>query len=63
MIDITKNKFSKYFLFGSLYISEGIEFSLATLIVTFYLADKGLPTELITAVAAAALIPWFLKFF
>jgi len=62
MIDITQRSYLKYLLFGSLYVSEGIEFSLATLIVTFYLHDKGLPIPVITAVTAAALIPWSLKF-
>jgi PAT family beta-lactamase induction signal transducer AmpG len=63
MINITKRSYLKYLLFGSLYVSEGIEFSLATLIVSFYLHDKGIPIQVITAVAAAALIPWSLKFF
>jgi len=63
MIDISKSSYLKYLLFGSLYVSEGIEFSLATLIVSFYLSDKGIPVPVITAVAAAALIPWTLKFF
>jgi PAT family beta-lactamase induction signal transducer AmpG len=62
MIDISKNSNMKYLLFGTLYFSEGIELTLATLIVSFYLSDKGLPVPVITAVAAAALIPWSLKF-
>ena len=63
MIDIARRNYLKYLLFGSLYVSEGIEFSLATLIVSFYLYDKGIPIQVITVVAAAALIPWSLKFF
>lgn len=63
MIDITKRSGLKYLLFGSIYIAEGIEFALATLIVSFYLSDKGIPIPIVTAIAAGSLIPWTLKFF
>ena len=62
MIDINQHRYLKYLFFGSLYVSEGIEFSLATLIVSFYLSDKGIPISTVTFVAAASMIPWTLKF-
>jgi len=63
MIDIKNRSGLKYLLFGSIYVSEGITFALATLIVSFYLADKGVPVPIVTAIAAGSLLPWTLKFF
>jgi MFS family permease len=63
MIDIGNRSYLKYLLFGSLYIAEGIIFALATLIITYYLSDKGISIPIVTTIAAASLIPWTLKFF
>lgn len=63
MIDISKRSNLKYLFFGSLYVAEGIEFALATIIVSFYLNDKGIPVPIVTAIAAGSLFPWTLKFF
>ena len=41
MIDISKKSWHKYFLFGSLYFTEGIQASLAMVIIPIYLLDKG----------------------
>jgi PAT family beta-lactamase induction signal transducer AmpG len=63
MIDITNRSGLKYLLFGSLYVAEGIEFALATLIISYYLSDKGIPVPIVTAIAAGSLLPWTMKFF
>jgi len=63
MIDITKHSFLKYFLFGSLYFSEGIELALATVIIPVYLhVEKGLSIPLTTLIAGLVMFPWMLKF-
>jgi PAT family beta-lactamase induction signal transducer AmpG len=63
MIDITKHSFLKYFLFGSLYFSEGIEIALATVIIPIYLhVEKGLSIPLTTLIAGLVMFPWMLKF-
>jgi len=62
MINITKyNKF-KYFLFGNLYFSEGLQITLAAVIVPIYLLDKGISIPIATLVAGLAAAPWYLKF-
>jgi len=63
MIDITKHSFLKYFLFGSLYFSEGIEIAFATIIIPIYLhVEKGLSLPLTTFIAGLVMVPWILKF-
>ena len=52
----------KYFLFGSLYFSEGLQLTLATVIVPLYLLDKGVSMPLATLVAGVTAAPWYLKF-
>ena len=41
MIDISQKSGHKYFLFGSLYFAEGLQQSLAMVIIPIYLVDKG----------------------
>jgi len=62
MIDISKKSWHKYFLFGSLYFAEGLQSSLATIIIPIYLLDKGFSLPLVTLVAGVAMAPWYLKF-
>jgi len=62
MIDISKKSGNKYFLFGSLYFSEGLLFALATVIIPVYLLDKGFSMPVATLVAGIAGAPWYLKF-
>ena len=62
MIDITKSSFLKYFLFASLYFTEGLQYIIASLILPIYLVDKGIPISLVTVIAAVYLIPMTIKF-
>ena len=62
MINITKRSYLKYFLFGNLYFSEGLQITLATVIVPIYLLDKGISIPVATLVAGLAAAPWYLKF-
>lgn len=62
MINITKKSYSKYFLFGSLYFTEGIGYIIATLILPIYLADKGIPLAQVTMLAAIYMTPMTIKF-
>ena len=62
MIDISQKSYLKYFLFGSLYFTEGIKYIIATLILPIYLAEKGIPLEHLTILAAIYLIPMTIKF-
>ena len=62
MIDISKKSWLKYFLFGSLYFSEGLQWSLTTVIIPIYLLDKGFSLPLATLVAGVGGAPWYLKF-
>lgn len=62
MIDISKKSFHKYFLFGSLYFSEGLQAAFATVIIPIYLLDKGFSLPEATLIAGIGGAPWFLKF-
>lgn len=62
MIDVNSKSWRKYFLFGSLYFSEGLQSALATVIIPIYLLDKGFSIPLATLVAGVAGAPWYLKF-
>jgi MFS family permease len=62
MIDISGKSWYKYLLFGSLYFTEGIQASLAMVIIPIYLVDKGFSLPLATLVAGIGGAPWYLKF-
>ena len=62
MIDITNRSYLKYFLFGNLYFSEGLQITLATVILPIYLIDNGISVPMATLVAGFAAAPWYLKF-
>ncbi len=62
MIDISRKSGHKYFLFGSLYFSEGLQFALTTVIIPIYLLDKGFSIPVVTLVAGIGGAPWYLKF-
>jgi len=62
LIDISKYSYLKYPLFGSLYFSEGLGFSLQIVIIPFYLVDVGYSLSLATFVAGLTSIPWLIKF-
>jgi len=62
MIDISKKSWQKYFLFSSLYFAEGVEWSLASVIIPIYLLEKGYSMPVATLVAGVGAAPWWLKF-
>jgi PAT family beta-lactamase induction signal transducer AmpG len=62
MIDITRRGFYKYFLFGSLYFSEGILMAIAFVILPVYFVEKGLSLELTGLVLGVIGIPMIIKF-
>jgi len=62
MIDISKRSYLKYPLFGSLYFSEGLGFSLQIVIIPVYLVDVGYSLSIATFVAGLTSIPWLIKF-
>ena len=63
MIDIKKNNCFKYFLFGSLYFTEGLFTAVGFVIVPVYFVESGLSVSLATLAVGIALIPSTLKFF
>jgi len=62
MIDINKYNSLKYLLFGSLYLSEGLQLAIATVIIPIYLLEKNIPPEFATFVVGMIMIPWAIKF-
>ena len=62
MIDISKRSYLKYPLFGSLYFSEGLGFSLQLVIIPVYLVEMGVSLPVATLVVGVASVPWMIKF-
>jgi len=62
MIDITKRGYTKYFLFGSLYFTYGINGVFLNLILPLYFLDQGMSPALITIVISIMWIPLYIKF-
>ena len=62
MINIYKGRYSKYFLFGSLYFSEGLMIAITTVVTTLYLREKAVSIPLTTLIVGIVNIPWILKF-
>ena len=63
MIDLEKNKFAKYFLFSSLYFSEGLIKAVNIVILPIYFLEKGVPPEFITLIIGLITVPMIIKFF
>jgi MFS family permease len=62
MIDITKRGYTKYFLFGSLYFTYGINGVFLNLILPLYFLEQGMSPALITIVISIMWIPLYIKF-
>ena len=62
MIDLEKRSIAKYFLFSSLYFSEGIKWSIAVVILPVYFDDLGISATVLGLVIALAGIPTMVKF-
>jgi PAT family beta-lactamase induction signal transducer AmpG len=52
----------KYFLFGSLYFSEGLMVAITTVATSLYLREKGVSIPITTLIVGIVNIPWMLKF-
>lgn len=61
-IDIEKKSMYKYFLFGSLYITEGIHIAIALVITPLYLLNNNFAPEIVTLSSGIIMIPWIFKF-
>ena len=62
MLDIEQQPSVKYFVFGLLYVSEGLMIALTTVVTSLYLRSKGVSIPLTTLIVGIANIPWILKF-
>jgi len=62
MMDIEKRSVLKYFLFGSLYFSEGLMMAIAFVIIPVYFVDSNVPVSLTGLVVGIATIPVTIKF-
>ena len=62
MIDISNKSTLKYLLFGSLYITEGIQISLGWVLTPIYLLQQQYSPEIVTLSSGIIMIPWVIKF-
>jgi PAT family beta-lactamase induction signal transducer AmpG len=62
MINIEKYSFLKYFIFGSLYFTEGIEMAIAFVIIPVYFVEKNIPYPIVGLAIGIASIPVIVKF-
>jgi MFS transporter, PAT family, beta-lactamase induction signal transducer AmpG len=62
MVSIENNRGMKYFLFGSLYFSEGLMVAITTVATSLYLREKGISIPITTLIVGIVNIPWMLKF-
>ena len=62
MIDITKHTILKYFLFSSLYFSQGLKWAISIVIIPLYFTDLGISPSIIGLVIALSGLPVMIKF-
>ena len=62
MIDLEKRSIAKYFLFSTLYFSEGIKWSIGVVIFPIYFSDLGISPTILGLVIALAGLPTMIKF-
>jgi MFS transporter, PAT family, beta-lactamase induction signal transducer AmpG len=62
MVSIDNKRGLKYFLFGSLYFSEGLMVAITTVATLLYLREKAIPIPVTTLIVGIVNIPWMLKF-
>jgi PAT family beta-lactamase induction signal transducer AmpG len=62
MVGIDKARGLKYFLFGSLYFSEGLMVAITTVATSLYLREQGVSIPITTLIVGVVNIPWMLKF-
>ncbi|VVB61265.1 Major Facilitator Superfamily protein [uncultured archaeon] len=62
MIDVSRKSWIKYFLFGCLYFSFGLNVVFLNLILPLYFLNQGISPALITVLISVVSIPMFIKF-
>lgn len=62
MVTIDNKQGLKYFLFGSLYFSEGLMIAITTVATSLYLREQAVPIPITTLIVGIVNIPWMLKF-
>jgi MFS transporter, PAT family, beta-lactamase induction signal transducer AmpG len=62
MVSIENKRGMKYFLFGSLYFSEGLMIAITTVATVLYLREKAVSIPVTTLIIGVVNIPWMLKF-
>ena len=62
MLDLSKNPYLKYILFGNIYLANGLQGSLALVIIILYFTEKDISIATTTMVAGVASIPFTFKF-
>ena len=62
MLDLSKNPYLKYILFGNIYLANGLQGSLALVIIILYFTEKDISIATTTMVAGFASIPFTFKF-
>jgi len=62
MVNIENKRGMKYFLFGSLYFSEGLMIAITTVATLLYLREKAVSIPVTTLIIGIVNIPWMLKF-
>jgi MFS family permease len=62
MLDISKRPYLKYLLFGDIYFANGVQGSLAIVIIVLYFTEKDISIATTTMVAGAASLPFTFKF-
>lgn len=63
MIDINKSNYLKYFLFSTLYLSEGMLWATSVIIMPVYLINEGISVPITTLVIGIIMTPVIIKFF
>jgi PAT family beta-lactamase induction signal transducer AmpG len=61
-VGIDQKRGLKYFVFGSLYFSEGLMIAITTVATSLYLREKGVSIPFTTLIVGIVNIPWMLKF-
>lgn len=62
MVSIENKSGLKYFLFGSLYFSEGLMVAITTVATSLYLREKAVSIPITTLIIGIVNVPWMLKF-
>lgn len=63
MIDIKKSRYSKYFLFSSLYFIQGLILTISWVIIPLYFIKFEISLPVTSLVIGIGMLPWSIKFF